>query len=307
MSAGLFSDVIDNYIFEKLDKQILGKLPYCLFLALGFSILIQIFEKIQNFSSVAINFDFLSLIFFVLLVEYLIIFLYLTYRLNVDINEYLEKCYINVDWQGFHEQFSDIFEGQRSLIKDIRNSIDDAFIRRALLSGIVFTYVCTWGFFAILNFLHLSFEIIVIALIVVTIFIFQEILKDSPFKDLQKNTKETALFTDMAEMYTIDNSIKDSVFTKHQSRLLLQIIARLIGPIIFINEPNFMVDRLLIYWNEEINKILYFYLEKENSKSEHYFELSNYQLKQPNRYGKLENAQIIDAFLKNSSPRQLNI
>ncbi len=56
MSAGLFSDVIDNYIFEKLDKQILGKLPYCLFLALGFSILMQIFEKIQNFSSVAINF-----------------------------------------------------------------------------------------------------------------------------------------------------------------------------------------------------------------------------------------------------------
>jgi hypothetical protein len=216
----------------------------------------------------------------------------------MEINTSLEKRIVNIDWQTFHENFSDIFEGQSSLQKDVKKSIDNSFIIKSVLSGLLFAYVCTWGLLEILSYLNLSFETIIIALIIVTVYIFQEVLKDSPLKDLHKNQQEPAIFSDMAEMYTVNNSIKDSVFTKYQSRFLLHITARLIGPLIFINEPNFMVDRLLIYWNEEINKIIYFYLTKDNSKSEHYFEMSNYHLKQPNRYGELETDQIIDIFLK---------
>lgn len=297
MVSSFFSDLINSFIFEKVDKQILFKIPYCLLFAL---IVILFKAQIIQYSPIIpaqIKY-FISLpIFTIILLIVLVLFLIFTYNINSSINNQIDNAFDNIEWDTFQEKFSKIFEGQDSLIRDIKNSFDYCFILKGIIAGFSLTLLFFLMFLYGLYYINLTNEFILIAIIILIIYIFSEVLQHSPLKDLRSNQKETSVFSDMLNLYTFDNTFRDIPVEKIHGRIILHVMARIFSPIILINEPSFMVDKLVIYWNPTIIDIIKNYTIKENPQLNHYFKLSKSNLKNKNKYEHLENTQIIEKFL----------
>jgi hypothetical protein len=223
--------------------------------------------------------------------------LYFTYDIYIRVNEALESIYTNIDWDRFIDKVSGIYEGQTSLIKDIKGKCDnDKFTQNGLFAGIAFTYILFWIFAYIILQFAIPIDIQFILIVILIIYIFQELLKFSPLKDLKKESASSSVGSNLLELYTIDNTVKDNKIKKKTFRLLFHIVARLFGPIIILDEPDFLIDRMIIYWNPETKKIVTEYINKSNKNLNYYFELWKYQFKYPRQSELKSDDDVINLF-----------
>lgn len=300
MASGILSDIFENYFLEKLDKQILGKIPYCLLLAFIPSLILYINKILTENLSIrlfSVNFNLIFTFSLILFIEFLIIFLYFTYDVYMRLNEALESIYTNIDWDRFIDKVSGIYEGQTSLIKDIKGKCDnDKFTQNGLFAGIAFTYILFWIFAYIILQFAIPIDIQFILIVILIIYIFQELLKFSPLKDLKKESASSTAGSNLLELYTIDNAVKDNKIKKKTFRLLFHIVARLFGPIIILDEPDFLIDRMIIYWNPETKKIVAEYLNLSSNHLNYYIELWKYQFKYPHQSELKSEDDVINRF-----------
>jgi hypothetical protein len=223
--------------------------------------------------------------------------LYFTYDVYIRTNEALESIYTNIDWDRFIDKVSGIYEGQTSLIKDIKGKCDnDNFTRNGLFAGIAFTYILFWIFAYIILHFSIPMDIQFILIVILIIYIFQDLLKFSPLKDLKKESSSSTVGLNLLELYTIDNAVKDNKIKKKTFILLFHIIARLFGPIIIMDEPDFLIDRIIIYWNPETKKIVSEYLNKSNKNLNYFIELWKYQFKYPHQSELKSEEDVINRF-----------
>ena len=94
-----------SYVFDRLDKQIIRRVPYCLL----FSLVLYVFFRPGFFV-----FPILSLL--------LVLFAFSTVFFNRRINSALEDLLMDVDFKGFVKKMASIFEGGASLLDDIKAS-----------------------------------------------------------------------------------------------------------------------------------------------------------------------------------------
>jgi len=106
MSSLSFSKIIDEYLFEELDKQILKRIPYCFLISL---LILIIFSFTQSKFEPFLTF---FLFLFIVCIEYLGLFIWTTYDLNKRFVNEMNNTYENLNWASFNNNISEIFQGK---------------------------------------------------------------------------------------------------------------------------------------------------------------------------------------------------
>jgi len=259
----MISELLMTYIFDRLDKQIIKRIPYALLISLIIYLILDIKPLLLPLSIISI-----------------IIFLLSTILFNTIINNALGNILLNIDFQKLLEKLADIFEGKTSLLDDIKAQENWKIITIGALSGTFFTILLTTTFLMILNHFMMGKELATPIVIILFIYLYQDIAETDLLKEYQAKETETPFLQDIAETYIVSNSLK-SFPIKSFIVAALKFAGRIIGPLSHLTAPKIHSDTLLIYNNPEIISLI-----KE-------------QLKKDKLYLKHEQGQSIDNFFTN--------
>ena len=141
----MISELMVTYIFDRLDKQIIKKVPYALLISL---IIYSLFD--------------MKPFLLPLSAAFLVIFTTLTIIFNSDINKALEGLLIDVkDLKRLVEKLSKIFEGKNSFLDDIKASENWKLILLGVLSGFSFTSLLVIVFLMIFDYFAIEEEFLI--------------------------------------------------------------------------------------------------------------------------------------------------
>lgn len=249
----MISELVKYYIFDRLDKQILNRIPYCLL----FSLIIYLLIIYLSFSIEGVILYFLICSLFTVLIS--------TSLFNWYVNRNLESLLTNVDLKKFTEKMSMIVEDRNSLLEDIKNSENWWIIIIAIVSGLSFFSLFTSAFLIVLNYFKISKDLIAVAIIFVTIYLYQDIAKSGLFEESKASETKFPFLLDLLEMYTINNSLRYLPAKRVLSEAFIQFLSRIAGPLTYLSFPKLSFDMLLIYWNHEVVKLLKRLTKKDNN------------------------------------------
>jgi hypothetical protein len=235
----MISELMKYYIFDKLDKQILSRIPYSLF----FSLLIYLFFNMEK-------------ILFPLSVCSLFAFLILTVLFNWHINRNLENPFVDVEFKKTIEKMSQIFEGKSSLLDDIKISEKWWTVILAVGSGLSFFLLCTSAFLMVFNYLKIGKDLIVVAMIFVTIYLYQDLAKSDFLEEIETTDVKFPFLLDLLEMYTVRNSLKSLPVKKSVSQVIVLSLSRVVGPLTYLTLPKLSFDILIVYKNPELVELI---------------------------------------------------
>jgi len=235
-----------NYIFDHLDKQIIKRVPY----SLSISLIIYLLLDPESI---------LLLLAFLLFA----LFIFSTAVFNWYINKSLERALVNIDFKRFVEKISNIFEGKASLIDDIKASEDWKIVSAGVLSGASFVLLLTTIFLMFIDHFALAKELVVPIIIVLLIYLYQDIAETDWLIEYQTKESETPFLKDIIEMYMVTNSLK-SFPMKSLTKALLRFASRIFGPLCYLAVPNIHSDMVIVYKNREVVSLI-----KELTKEHH--------------------------------------
>jgi len=129
------------------------------------------------------------------------------------------------------------------------------FLGTAFISGFTLTFILSVIIGLVLYYLNLKLVILLMLLLITIVVIFQDSLKNSPLQDLKPKDAPPTILTNLFDAYTIDNSIKGYKIPEYESKILIHLLARFIGPLIFPPNRISAIERLIIYWNSEITNL----------------------------------------------------
>ncbi|MDW7726821.1 MAG: hypothetical protein SCH70_06845 [Candidatus Methanoperedens sp.] len=251
----MISDFLNYYILEKLDKQIINKIPYCLFFSLVIYIERPFIETIKlKFINLLLYLKFPQLGIIDILLLSLIIFIISTYTFNWYINRGIENSFYSIDFRNFRNKMSQIFEGKSSILEDINNSENYIMFFLAILSGFFLTVLLVISFLILLNLYPIKKELIIVGIVFVSMYLFQDAIKSTASGDFKEEMDDKSpLLTDMMERYAISNSLEQihGKILQH----LLPIFSRILGPIVHLSIPKFSFNKVMIYKNPDVVKL----------------------------------------------------
>jgi len=285
----MISELMKYYILDDLDKQIVRKIPYCLETSLIFIIIANmefldyfftqlksliylhvyrtlpdIFEYIPRFSS----FNWLWIIFF--------IFVFSTTLFNLRVNKSIRNILFDAKFNKFTEKMAMIFEGEDSLVDDIKLSGNAVLLLLGITSGLSFFLLATFIFLLILNSIVINMNYIHIITILVSIYIYQNMAKSDLFNELMDSETKNPFLSDVFKTYFVDNSLK-SISTKSSLSTsiiqpLILILSIIIAPLTHISIPKFSFDTLIVYKNAELSNLIKTYASTTNNDKHIYME-----------------------------------
>lgn len=244
----MISELVKYYIFDGLDKQIVRRIPYFLL----FSLIFYLFN-IEKF----ILYSFLSCSLLIVLIS--------TSLFNWYVNRNLESLLTNVDFKKFTEKMSMIVEDRNSLLEDIKNSENWWIIIIAIVSGLSFFSLFTSAFLILFTYFKISKDLIAVAIIFVTFYLYQDIAKSVLFEESKASETKFPFLLDLLEMYTINNSLRYLPAKRVLPQPLILLLSRIVAPLTYLSLPKFSFDMLLIYWNPEVVKLLKRLTKKDNN------------------------------------------
>ena len=230
----MISELLMNYVFDRLDKQIIKRVPYCLLISLIIYMLLDVRSFVLP-----------------LLILSLIIFMTSTTLFNRHINKALEQLLIDVNFKSFIGKMSNIFEGGNSLLDDIKASENWKMITLGASSGIFFLLLLTSTCLMILNYLKIGMELVFPIMIILVVYLYQDIAETDLLKEYQTKEPEIPFLQDIVEMYMVNNSLK-SIRIKSLSKAILRFGSRIFGPLCYLTVPKLHSDMLIVYKNPEI-------------------------------------------------------
>lgn len=222
----MISELLMNYVFNRLDKQIVRRVPYCLLLSLIIYLLFDLKYLLLPF-----------------LIFSLGMFLLSTTLFNQHIDKALEELLMNVDFKRFIGKMSNIFEGGTSLLDDIKASENWKMITLGASSGIFFFLLLTSACLMILNYLTIGMELVLPIMIILVVYLNQDIAETDLLKEYQTKETELPFLQDIVEMYMVNNSLK-SFRIKSLSKAMLRFGSRIFGPLCYLTVPKLHSDML---------------------------------------------------------------
>jgi len=244
----MISELMVTYIFDRLDKQIIKKVPYALLISL---IIYSLFD--------------MKPFLLPLSAAFLVIFTTLTIIFNSDMNKALEGLLIDVkDLKRLVEKLSKIFEGKNSFLDDIKASENWKLILLGVLSGFSFTSLLVIVFLMIFDYFAIEEEFSIPIMIILLIYAYQDLAGGDMLKEYQTKETETTFMEDIAEAYLITNSLK-SFPMETPTIAALKLASRIIGPICHLLIPRLHSETFFVYYNPEIKTRL-IELTDENNK-----------------------------------------
>jgi hypothetical protein len=266
----MISELLMTYVFDRLDKQILKRLPYTLLISLIAYLMFDLKFMLL-----------LSAIFS------LMIFVISTAIFNLIINSALENMLINVDVKKVIGKLAEIFEGKTSLLDDIKAQENLKLITLGSLSGLSLTILLSTAFLMIFQYFEVGKELAIPMIIILLVYTFQDLAETELFKEYQMKETETPFIYDIAETYIVDNSLKEFP-TKTLKIVALKILSKIFGPLCHLNTPKIHSDALLVYDNPAIESLIKELTQKNNK-----------------LYLKHEAGQSIDNFFVEGTPESL--
>ena len=218
------------YFTEKLDKQILKRVPYCASIA--------ILMKIASIS-IPIN---LALLTFT-------VFLFSTFLFNQEITKKIQSQLFNENLREFRKKFKNICEGKSSIIDDISDIKKNPWLVYGIVSGLSLTFLLTCVFLYILGNMYISKEFEAGVLILMLICIVYDI-ETSSLLEYNEEKDKIPLIKDVVSKYIVGNS------TKYISPKVLLFLSRIAGPIGSPNVSKIKFEILLLYQNEDIDNYI---------------------------------------------------
>lgn len=240
----MLADFIKSYMFEKLDKQIAIKIPYCLFIA------VVIF-----FASSLANLDWLKQLPFPFIIVGSFAFFLLT---SIIFNRYLNRILSgnilgNLDLAQTVKKMRSIYDGKASLLDDFNASKNAGMIVAGFLSGILLCIYFVSLFLALLYY-YPSTEVIPVAgvgALFLMLYFYYDAGK-SPLQQDDKQEKNTFL-TDLFQVYAVKNSLKK---IKRKSEAGLYFVSRLLGPLANLQMPKFAFRTIMVYENPALDEFI---------------------------------------------------
>jgi len=266
----MISELLMTYVFDRLDKQILKRLPYTLLI----SLIAYLMFDLEFMLLLSATFSF-------------IIFAISTAIFNLIINSALENMLVNVDVKKVIGKLAEIFEGKTSLLDDIKTQENLKLITLGSLSGLSLTILLSTAFLMIFHYFEAGKELAISMIIILLVYIFQDLAETELFKEYQMEETETPFIYDIAETYIVHNSLKE-IPTKTLKIVALKILSKILGPLCHLNTPKIHSDALLVYDNPAIESLMKELTQKNNE-----------------LYLKHEAGQSIDNFFVEGTPESL--
>jgi len=242
----MIGELLISYVFDRLDKQIIRRIPYALLISL-FIHLMTLIEPLL------IPLAIISLVGFLLS----------TTLFNVLLNKAIENILLNIDFRETTKQLANIFEGRASLVDDIKAQENMKVITLAILGGTFLTTLLSTFFLMILNYFNIGKELVIPMIIVLFIYAYQDSAEADLLKEYPSKKAENSFMQDIAQTYLIDNSLT-KLPTKSLKIVILKISSRIFGPLCHLTAPKIHSDILLVYNNRDAASFIK-ELAKENS------------------------------------------
>jgi Ca2+/Na+ antiporter len=239
----VIEEILTSYVFEKLNKQIIRKLPYCLFFALLIHLLIGKND-----------------VFLILAPIFFVAFLIFSPYFNYEVNKTTGKLWSNLDFKGIITMISRIFEGGASWLKDMGIAKKKALIISGFLSGIFFSFTLTLVFLLFLNSISLNTAVLVAFTIIVALYIVQDVAKPNLLEEPEKENKLSLMY-DVMDAYIVENSLRSLPLSRTISKVGFVLLTRTIAPLTYFSLPKFAYKEMIVFNNSELKQYLRRYIE----------------------------------------------
>lgn len=231
----MIEDLLTSYIFEKLDKQIINKVPYCIF----FALLIYYFFKVQSTAII------LTTIFFV-------VFLISSFYFNYEVSTIADKMWTNIDVKQTLGRITDIYEKGDSLLKDMKLGRQSALVVSGFLSGVSLTITLTTAFLLLIYYIPLANKQIIIPIaVIVAMFLIYDVAKTELIEEPEKDNNLT-MVNDVMNAYLVENSTRRWSSNEKVSKMALALVSRVISPIMYYDFPKMTYKEIFVYRNPKL-------------------------------------------------------
>ena len=235
----MIEDFLTSYIFEKLDKQIINKVPYCILFAL-------LTYYFFDFQSTAII---LTPVFFA-------IFLVSSVFFNFEVAVLANKMWVKMDFKKVYGRMTDIYEKGDSWLKDMKLSKQRALSSTGFLSGIALTVTLTLVFLLLLYYVPFgNKQVIVPVAVIVAIFLMYDVAKTDLIEEPEKENNFTIVY-DVMNTYLIENSSRKLSSNSAVPKMLFTLVTRIISPLIYYSFPKMSYKELFVYNNPKLREFI---------------------------------------------------
>ncbi len=234
----MIEDLLTSYIFEKLDKQIVNKVPYCLF----FALLIYYFFNFQNIAL------FLAPISF-------IVFIVSSIYFNSEVSELATKMWTNIDVKDVLRRMTNIYEKGDSFLKDLKLSKTPRIGITGFIAGLALTITLTTVFLLLLYYIPLGTKQIIIPVtVIVAIFLLYDVAKAELIEEPKEENNNLTLANDVMSKYLVENSQGSS--NSNVSQMLFTFVTRVISPLIYFSFPKMTYKETFVYSNPKLREYI---------------------------------------------------
>jgi hypothetical protein len=240
----MIEQLLTSYVLEKLNKQIIKKIPYALF----FALLINLVFNIQTSVTVITISSFVG-------------FLIFSSVFNNYLSKASERIWKNMDCKAIVGKIYSIFEDGQSWLKDIGSARTRIITISGFISGLLFTITLSSIFVLFLSIVTIDKVVLFAFIIITSIYIVQDAVKANLLEEPESENK-SPLSYDVMDTYLLKNSIE---LKNRNSRVALSFIAPIFGPLIFFSFPKTSFKQLTILYNDQIRDLLRKYQKGEEN------------------------------------------
>lgn len=243
----LLETLINFLDFEKIDKQLMKKIPYFLLLFLILSIL----------HPLKFSVSFIQTVLFVSLVSFMFFNVIFNYRINNYFRDYLDYA----DFDKFITRFSGILEGTSTLISEgyDKQKVALTFALILLSGGSLLVFFLS-VFSLLFYYVEVRTGIQILMSGILLFFVFGDLSK-LDFTDSGER-KKYSFSVELLEKFTITNPIKKIPFGSF-AQYIIFFCLRLISPVANINFTPPYSNILFFYRNKDIDNLIKKYVHSD--------------------------------------------
>jgi hypothetical protein len=240
----MIADLVKSYLFEKLDKQIAVKIPYCLFIA----IIVYFASGLPYIDSA----KYLPYPF--IIVGSFAFFLLTSIIFNWQVGRVISGNMLGgLDMAQTVKKLRSIYDGKNSLLDDFDASKNPVMIVSGFISGSLLCVFFVSVFLALLY--HYPEDqvdpIAGVGALFLILYLYYDIGK-SPLKDEEAGPRNE-FFADLFQIYAVKNSLRK---LRHGSEAALYFVSRLLGPLTNLQMPKFACRTILVYQNPALDRLI---------------------------------------------------
>lgn len=246
----MLADLMKYYMFEAVNKQLLERIPYCLFIS--FLIYVTSYPMLRGVELAGLVPPAV-----LLFVVFTVTNEYVSRRINAPLGEFFGE----MDTKKLATKLRSIYEGRNSILDDVEGAANRWTFLSAVVAGLSISAFLVLTLLMLVSYSEASFDVVVAALFIILLYLYYDVSKANLFGELQAES-ENSFRLDILEMYTYRNS---ALRLKVSSKIMF-VWSRFIGPPIHVDVPKIAIESMLLYENAELTNTIKGLAERKEGK-----------------------------------------